>query len=149
MYQVLFFIPSNRAAVLSLPVCSQMEFIDVSQMSFIHDLGPKGLWAFFFPLIPSSSRHMYKHFCRGQVHEALNSFTFTMLSYIYRQYFFVSLPGKGWSISVRADIVSLAWTAAVTARPATAGPNGAATSVLLLSSSLSLLLLSQLLSFPC
>uniref|UniRef100_A0A671XYU4 Phospholipase n=1 Tax=Sparus aurata TaxID=8175 RepID=A0A671XYU4_SPAAU len=30
-------------AVLSLPVYSQMEFIDVSQMSFIHDLGPKGL----------------------------------------------------------------------------------------------------------
>uniref|UniRef100_A0A8C4I6B3 Phospholipase n=1 Tax=Dicentrarchus labrax TaxID=13489 RepID=A0A8C4I6B3_DICLA len=29
--------------VLSLPVYSQMEFIDVSQMSFIHDLGPKGL----------------------------------------------------------------------------------------------------------
>uniref|UniRef100_A0A667YYS8 Phospholipase n=1 Tax=Myripristis murdjan TaxID=586833 RepID=A0A667YYS8_9TELE len=26
-----------------LPVYSQMEFIDVSQMSFIHDLGPKGL----------------------------------------------------------------------------------------------------------
>lgn len=34
---------SNRVAVLSLPVYSQMEFIDVSQMSFIHDLGPKGL----------------------------------------------------------------------------------------------------------
>uniref|UniRef100_A0A7N6B314 phospholipase D n=1 Tax=Anabas testudineus TaxID=64144 RepID=A0A7N6B314_ANATE len=27
----------------SLPACSQMEFIDVSQLSFIHDLGPKGL----------------------------------------------------------------------------------------------------------
>uniref|UniRef100_A0A4W6DL66 Phospholipase n=1 Tax=Lates calcarifer TaxID=8187 RepID=A0A4W6DL66_LATCA len=29
--------------LLSLPVYSQMEFIDVSQLSFIHDLGPKGL----------------------------------------------------------------------------------------------------------
>uniref|UniRef100_A0A8D3DZG9 Phospholipase n=1 Tax=Scophthalmus maximus TaxID=52904 RepID=A0A8D3DZG9_SCOMX len=29
--------------LLSLPVFSQMAFIDVSQMSFIHDLGPKGL----------------------------------------------------------------------------------------------------------
>uniref|UniRef100_A0A665WJ46 Phospholipase n=1 Tax=Echeneis naucrates TaxID=173247 RepID=A0A665WJ46_ECHNA len=27
----------------SLSACSQMEFIDVSQLSFIHDLGPKGL----------------------------------------------------------------------------------------------------------
>uniref|UniRef100_A0A8C4I299 Phospholipase n=1 Tax=Dicentrarchus labrax TaxID=13489 RepID=A0A8C4I299_DICLA len=33
-----------KVTVLSLPVYSQMEFIDVSQMSFIHDLGPKGLW---------------------------------------------------------------------------------------------------------
>uniref|UniRef100_A0A8C4I619 Phospholipase n=1 Tax=Dicentrarchus labrax TaxID=13489 RepID=A0A8C4I619_DICLA len=33
----------TRVTVLSLPVYSQMEFIDVSQMSFIHDLGPKGL----------------------------------------------------------------------------------------------------------
>lgn len=57
----------------------------------------------------------------------------TILSYIYRQHFFVSLPGKGWSISARADIVSLAWTAAVTARPATAGPNGAGHLSLLLS----------------
>uniref|UniRef100_A0A4W6DL53 Phospholipase n=1 Tax=Lates calcarifer TaxID=8187 RepID=A0A4W6DL53_LATCA len=30
--------------LLSLPVYSQMEFIDVSQLSFIHDLGPKGFW---------------------------------------------------------------------------------------------------------
>uniref|UniRef100_A0A8D0AF63 phospholipase D n=1 Tax=Sander lucioperca TaxID=283035 RepID=A0A8D0AF63_SANLU len=29
--------------LLSLPVYSQMEFIDISQLSFIHDLGPKGL----------------------------------------------------------------------------------------------------------
>lgn len=35
-----------RVSVPSLPVYSQMEFIDVSQMSFIHDLGPKGLWGF-------------------------------------------------------------------------------------------------------
>lgn len=38
--------------------------------------------------------------------------------------FFRSLPGKGWSISALADIVSPAWTAVVTARRATAGPNG-------------------------
>lgn len=31
---------------------SKMEFIDVSQMSFIHDLGPKGLWGQFFFSIP-------------------------------------------------------------------------------------------------
>uniref|UniRef100_A0A3B5MC67 Phospholipase n=1 Tax=Xiphophorus couchianus TaxID=32473 RepID=A0A3B5MC67_9TELE len=29
--------------LLCLPLYSQMEFIDVSQLSFIHDLGPKGL----------------------------------------------------------------------------------------------------------
>uniref|UniRef100_A0A3Q3GAH9 Phospholipase n=1 Tax=Labrus bergylta TaxID=56723 RepID=A0A3Q3GAH9_9LABR len=38
-------LPSRRFShcVKPLPVCSQMEFIDISQLSFIHDLGPKGL----------------------------------------------------------------------------------------------------------
>uniref|UniRef100_A0A667ZD40 Phospholipase n=1 Tax=Myripristis murdjan TaxID=586833 RepID=A0A667ZD40_9TELE len=38
-------VSSRRVCLLffPLPVYSQMEFIDVSQMSFIHDLGPKGL----------------------------------------------------------------------------------------------------------
>lgn len=48
--------------MLSLPVYSQMEFIDVSQLSFIHDLGPKGLWAFSLSLSPFSS-HLLKQFC--------------------------------------------------------------------------------------
>uniref|UniRef100_A0A3B3YJM3 Phospholipase n=1 Tax=Poecilia mexicana TaxID=48701 RepID=A0A3B3YJM3_9TELE len=35
--------PAALNLLLCLPLCSQMEFIDVSQLSFIHDLGPKGL----------------------------------------------------------------------------------------------------------
>uniref|UniRef100_A0A8C6WZ42 Phospholipase n=1 Tax=Neogobius melanostomus TaxID=47308 RepID=A0A8C6WZ42_9GOBI len=34
---------SSRRVTVCVPVYSQMEFIDISQLSFIHDLGPKGL----------------------------------------------------------------------------------------------------------
>lgn len=38
-------LPCEAPLVVStyLPSYSQMEFIDISQLSFIHDLGPKGL----------------------------------------------------------------------------------------------------------
>lgn len=41
--------------MFSPPFIYQMEFIDVSQLSFIHDLGPKGLWAFSFLLLSRPS----------------------------------------------------------------------------------------------
>lgn len=102
--------------LLSLPVFSQMAFIDVSQMSFIHDLGPKGLWAFSRPFCPF---HAPKQ-------QLILDKRFTNLSPIIsvETMSVVSPPGKGWSISVQADTVSPAWIAVVTAKPATAGPNG-------------------------
>lgn len=35
---------SNGKLNILIVVIFQMEFIDVSQLSFIHDLGPKGLY---------------------------------------------------------------------------------------------------------
>lgn len=43
---VYHFHPGVSACEAPCCLCSQMEFIDISQLSFIHDLGPKGLWVF-------------------------------------------------------------------------------------------------------
>uniref|UniRef100_A0A669BCL6 Phospholipase n=1 Tax=Oreochromis niloticus TaxID=8128 RepID=A0A669BCL6_ORENI len=49
----------SRSLLFVLALFTQMEFIDVSQMSFIHDLGPKGLCSFFSWLVVKDSFLLY------------------------------------------------------------------------------------------